>query len=66
MTAFTVTKKTNRYCGCVTCSSRSSSAGGVDLVLAGHDHHYDRSTLQPAKSPTGQARILATATPSVS
>ena len=26
---------------------------GVDLVLAGHDHHYDRSTLQPAKSRTG-------------
>ena len=26
-------------------------AGGVDLVLAGHDHHYDRSTLQPANAP---------------
>ena len=25
--------------------------GGVDLVLAGHDHHYDRSTLQPASAP---------------
>ena len=25
--------------------------GGVDLVLAGHDHHYDRSTLQPANAP---------------
>jgi len=24
---------------------------GVDLVLAGHDHHYDRSTLQPTASP---------------
>ena len=24
--------------------------GGVDLVLAGHDHHYDRSTLQPASA----------------
>ncbi len=23
---------------------------GVDLVLAGHDHHYDRSTLQPANA----------------
>ena len=25
--------------------------GGVDLVLAGHDHHYARSTLQPANAP---------------
>ncbi len=25
--------------------------GRVDLVLAGHDHHYGRSTLQPANAP---------------
>lgn len=35
--------------------------GGVDLVLAGHDHHYDRSTLQPAKSPTGHQVQYVTA-----
>jgi hypothetical protein len=34
---------------------------GVDLVLAGHDHHYDRSTLQPAKSPTGHQVQYVTA-----
>jgi 3',5'-cyclic AMP phosphodiesterase CpdA len=35
--------------------------GGVDLVLAGHDHHYDRSTLQPEKSPTGHRVQYVTA-----
>jgi hypothetical protein len=35
--------------------------GGVDLVLAGHDHHYDRSTLQPARSPTGHQVQYVTA-----
>ena len=34
---------------------------GVDLVLAGHDHHYDRSTPQPAKSPTGHKVQYVTA-----
>ena len=34
---------------------------GVDLVLAGHDHHYDRSTLQPAKSATGHRVQYVTA-----
>ncbi len=34
---------------------------GVDLVLAGHDHHYDRSTLQPARSPTGHQVQYVTA-----
>jgi hypothetical protein len=34
---------------------------GVDLVLAGHDHHYDRSTLQPAKSATGHSVQYVTA-----
>jgi len=34
---------------------------GVDLVLAGHDHHYDRSTLQPAKSQTGHRVQYVTA-----
>ena len=36
-------------------------AGGVDLVLAGHDHHYDRSTLQPAGSPEGHQVQYVTA-----
>jgi len=36
-------------------------SGGVDLVLAGHDHHYDRSTLQPAASPTGHQVQYVTA-----
>jgi hypothetical protein len=35
--------------------------GGVDLVLAGHDHHYDRSTPQPANSPTGHQVQYVTA-----
>jgi 3',5'-cyclic AMP phosphodiesterase CpdA len=34
---------------------------GVDLVLAGHDHHYDRSTPQPAASPTGHKVQYVTA-----
>jgi Calcineurin-like phosphoesterase len=34
---------------------------GVDLVLAGHDHHYDRSTLQPVTSPTGHRVQYVTA-----
>ena len=34
---------------------------GVDVVLAGHDHHYDRSTPQPAKSPTGHRVQYVTA-----
>jgi hypothetical protein len=34
---------------------------GVDLVLGGHDHHYDRSTLQPAKSPAGHQVQYVTA-----
>ena len=34
---------------------------GVDLVLAGHDHHYDRSTLQPARAPTGHQVQYVTA-----
>ena len=33
----------------------------MDVVLAGHDHHYDRSTLQPAKSPTGHQVQYVTA-----
>jgi hypothetical protein len=36
-------------------------AGGVDLVLAGHDHHYDRSTLQPARAPGGHQVQYVTA-----
>ena len=35
--------------------------GGVDLVLAGHDHHYDRSTLLPARSPAGHQVQYVTA-----
>ena len=35
--------------------------GGVDLVLAGHDHHYGRSTLQPVNSPTGHQVQYVTA-----
>jgi acid phosphatase len=35
--------------------------GGVDLVLGGHDHHYDRSTPQPAKSSTGHQVHYVTA-----
>ena len=35
--------------------------GGVDLVLAGHDHHYDRSTLQPASAPAGHQVQYVTA-----
>ena len=34
---------------------------GVDLVLAGHDHHYDRSTLQPANAPTSHQVQYVTA-----
>ena len=34
---------------------------GVDLVLAGHDHHYDRSTLLPARSPAGHQVQYVTA-----
>ncbi len=35
--------------------------GGVDLVLAGHDHHYDRSTLQPASAPASHQVQYVTA-----
>ena len=33
----------------------------VDLVLAGHDHHYDRSTLQPVNSSNGHRVQYVTA-----
>ena len=33
----------------------------VDLVLAGHDHHYDRSTLQPVNTSNGHRVQYVTA-----